>query len=97
MHIFFTSFIASVMSVKRQKKDHRLKYLITWATARSSLQTLLLRSLIPSFIIALLKLHSIIDFLGAVCYATALPLIKIGVLSKVANLSQLIPYLITKF
>ena len=57
----------------------------------------------------MLKLHSIIDFLGTVgTYATGLSMIKIGVLSYVlqntsapraeiiANLSQLMPDLITK-
>ena len=52
----------------------------------SSLQTLLLHDFKPSFIIAMLKLHSVIDFLVAVVsYATALPLIKIGVLQNAHN------------
>ena len=72
----------------RQKADCSLVYLIAWAEALCSLQTLLLRGLIPSFIITMLTLYSVIDFHGTVVsYTTALLLITIGVLTTSARIN----------
>ena len=83
MHIIFI-FNNSIWHVCQNwwKTDRSLMYFMAWATALSNLQTLLLRGSKPSFIIDMLKLYSIIEFLGAV-FTTGLRKMKIhvGVLS----------------